>query len=179
MYAGKSTIGEVLSQELGIPHISVDEIAESHYLKNGLDPHTLQQICDSEDFREYVDFMRPYEIQAVKEIVREYSDAVISFGAGHSYAETDEDQAQFLEIKDLSPNIFLILPSQDAETSRKVLEERMEADEPLTSQKLESKKEVNSIFLKSESNSLLANHVIYTEGRTPEESAREIINQLT
>jgi shikimate kinase len=176
MYSGKSTIASILSRELSVREIPVDYIAGYYYLKHGIVIHEIEKAQKSESFKDYIDYVRPFELRAVLNICQEFSDGIISFGAGHSYYQDDEQINQLLELKKVTPNIFLLLPSKDDQQSIDVLNERMREDRKgkMSEERLNSRMSINAGMVTAESNRKLAHHVIYTEGKTPAEVALEI-----
>ena len=128
MYAGKSSIASALSKKLQIPEVPLDYIAGYYYVKQGIDLLALANIMKSQNFKDYVDFMRAYELNAAVQVATEFQEGIISFGGGHSYFTDQEQLQKLLAIKELSPNIFLLLPSEDENISQKVLDGRMVAD---------------------------------------------------
>ena len=181
MYAGKSSIASALSKKLQIPEVPLDYIAGYYYVKQGIDLLALANIMKSQNFKDYVDFMRAYELNAAVQVATEFQEGIISFGGGHSYFTDQEQLQKLLAIKELSPNIFLLLPSEDENISQKVLDGRMVADRKKieSEEKLTSRKLVNKLFIESESNKKLANHTILTEGKDINAVAEEIMRKLS
>ena len=91
MYAGKSSIASALSKKLQIPEVPLDYIAGYYYVKQGIDLLALANIMKSQNFKDYVDFMRAYELNAAVQVATEFQEGIISFGGGHSYF-TDQEQ---------------------------------------------------------------------------------------
>jgi shikimate kinase len=180
MHAGKSTIANLLAKKLSLPETSVDAIALEYYIKHGINQKKMEEVMKSDNFHDYVDYMRPYELSAVLDMVNDFPDTIISFGAGHSYFMQKKDIEQILSIKKQTPNIFLLLPSKDKEETRKILELRMNEDRKgkMSDERLHTRNEVNTSFINSESNFLLADRIIYTDGKTPEQCCEEIIELL-
>lgn len=179
MYSGKSTIATLLSKELGIPEVPLDYIAGYYYTKAGIDFEKLGEAMRSEDFKDYIDYVRPYELEAALAVVKDFPNAVISFGAGHSYYTNSKERDRFVSLREHA-TIILLLPSPDRETSKEVLDERMRKDreERESVKKLESRIRVNELFVDSKSNKRAANHVVYTKDKTTKEVAEEIIRLL-
>lgn len=178
MHAGKSTIAHLLAEKLVLPEIAVDAIAREKYLAQGINEARLENSSKTDNYFDFFNYVRPYEIDATLKIVQDHPNAVISFGAGHSYADTPELLAKIEILKAITQNIFLLLPSPDISESQKVLEERMDKDKKgkITDERLATRKQANKLLLESVSNKTLASHVIYTKGKTPEQCRDEIIS---
>lgn len=178
MYAGKSTIGALLAEQLSLPHISVDEIAAEYYRRSGASADTIREAQETLDADRYFELMHPFEIQAALAICTDHPDAVISFGAGHAYATTDEELDQLLILTQLTPNILLLMPSPDPSISERTLAERMEQDTELSASTLPSKKALNRRFLEGASFASITRKTVYTQGHTPRETAALVADML-
>lgn len=99
----------------------------------------------------------------------EYSQCVIDFGAGHSVYEDDEQFARVQRVLAPYNNIILLLPSPDWEESLQILNERVGS-------LIFNNFDLNQHFLQHHANYDLAKFIIYSKGKTPEETCEEIIN---
>ncbi len=178
MYVGKSTLGNLIAKKFSLPFVSVDEMSDSYYLAMGVEEEELKKKKNSDNFLDFINLVRPYEVKIAAQIVYEYSDSVISFGAGHSYTSDSKDMSLLMEIKASTPNIFLLLPSNESDKSRKILDERIDKDVEFSRELRESKKYLNIQFIESKSNREFAHHIIYTENKYPEDCVAEIIRLL-
>jgi hypothetical protein len=112
----------------------------------------------------------------VKRIIAEFPEAIIDFGAGHSYFP---DEAQLAIVKEaLTPlaNIFLLLPSEDKEESLKICNERLK--EKAKRELDQTEADANRNFIQHKSNYELAKKIIYTKDKSPEAVAMEIKDSL-
>lgn len=180
MYTGKSTLATLLAKRLQVPETPVDYVAGYYYVKQDIDLEKLAQVMGSENVQDYIDFVRPYELNALRSICNEFPNSIISSGAGHTYYTDQIHVDELLKIREQTQNIFLILPSENEETSQGILRDRMLTDRRVreSETKLKTREIVNNAMIASTSNRALAHHVIYTEGKTSEECLEEIINLL-
>lgn len=174
MGAGKSTLGLELSKLMGVRNVPMDRVRWYYYLKEGYSLEKEDSLKDS--FQDTMAYWKPYEVRAVKRIVGEFPDAIIDFGAGHSYFP---DPAQFTEVQAALadvPGVFLLLPSPDSAQSLRICNERLVArrKKPLEP----GDAEANQIFIEHESSRKLAKHIIYTDGKSVRETAEEILKKL-
>jgi hypothetical protein len=93
---------------------------------------------------------------------------VIDFGEGHSVYEDDQLFNRIQQLLAPYKNIVLLLPSPDLDESIELLNAQ---DEFLRNMK----PNINEHFIKHPSNHNLAKFVVYTKGKTPEESCDEIL----
>ena len=153
MGTGKSTIAKLLARNGN--RISLDD---REYLK-GLYKRKIR-------FKNFKNFEFVLTGTVLSSLQRP---CVIDFGAGHSIYEDEELRNAMRRICSEFKNVILLLPSKDNETSRKILLERRNI-EPGS-----YKDQDNWHFMTAPNNYELATSIIYEEGKTPEEIAREII----
>lgn len=169
MAAGKSSVAKELAALTGIPNVPMDKVRWYYYFKEGF---SLEQERALPSFAEVMKYWKPFEVSAVKKIVSEFHNAIIDFGAGHSYFT---DPAQFAAVEaTLKPfsNVFLLLPSFDKSRSLEICNQRLESRKktPLAETEIKANRE----FIEHESNYRLAKHNVYTDGKTPRQTAEEI-----
>ncbi|MEX1071016.1 MAG: shikimate kinase [Anaerolineales bacterium] len=181
MCAGKSTVAELLAKKLAIPHYAVDDHRWDLYEQTDYSKEVAAQIMKSDQGTlGLLQYMKPFEVYAVERILAEQSNCVIDFGAGHS---VHEDPQLFARVeKAMAPfdNVILLLPSEDVDQSVKILNERFEQLLQREVGEVDPKLlGLNDHFTKHPSNFRLAKHIVYTDGKTAEETCDEIIEAVT
>lgn len=171
MGAGKSTVGKLLADQLGLPQCSMDERRWDYYKEIGYDEEVEKEKRKSEGVWGVCQYWKPFEAYAVERLLSEHQHCVIDFGAGHSVYE---DPALFERVERVLapyPNVILLLPFPDVEESLQILNEREEyvPDGNLN---------INEHFLRHPSNYRLAKFTVYTKAKTPKETCREIFALL-
>ena len=170
--AGKSTQGELLAGRLGLPQRSIDEDRWDHYRAAGYDEDLARRTYEIGGFLALYWYWKPFEIDSLERFVTEHQDCVFDFGAGQSVYE----HPAFFERahRALAPfrNVVLLLPSPDIATSIQILRERGADDE------VASPFDFTAHFVTHPSNRALATHVVYTAGKTPEETCDEILRVI-
>lgn len=178
--AGKTTIGALLAEKLGVPQYSVDDHRWNYYKEIGYDEAEASRIANSEaGMIGLLNYWKPFEAYAVERVLATQSNCVIDFGAGHSVYE---DPILFERVKAAlapHPYVILILPSADLDQSVAILNSRFEA---LLQREVGSVDpellRLNALFTRHPSNHQLAKMVVYTEGKTPQETRDEILQKL-
>jgi energy-coupling factor transporter ATP-binding protein EcfA2 len=175
--AGKSTLGQLLSNALEIAAVDLDDIALSYYQENGFgfDEYTKVQ----NEFDHLTAYRRwcPSLAYAVERVIAEYHNCVISLGAGHSHYE---DMQLFKQVqKALMPfsNIVLLLPSSDLDLSVQILKDRC-----LQQRNKDWVIDGYDFFehwVQDQCNHQLATITVFTEDKSPEQARDEILQRVS
>lgn len=148
---------------------------------------------DENGFKGVHRYWKKYENLLVLHILSTLSTpSIIDFGAGQTVYDNLEMLSSIQEAFSDKNFVFLILPYEDKEKSKKLLQKRMDQRNyqanknkrlPLISRLTKRlrvdphQKEVNDEFIESPSNTTLASHIVYTNNATPYEIA-EAINAI-
>ncbi|MBD2439209.1 shikimate kinase [Nostoc sp. FACHB-110] len=171
MGAGKSTIGEVLANQLGIPQCSMDELRWGYYQEIGYDEELAKQKRETGGLWSICQYWKPFEAYAVERLLSEHQNYVIDFGAGHSVYEDTFLFQRVQKVLEPLPHVILLLPSPDLQESLQILNDRNEYIP-------DGSPNINEHFLSHPSNYLLAKFIVYTKDKTPQETCNEILNLL-
>jgi shikimate kinase len=170
--AGKSTLSNLIAEKLGIPCRHMDQVRVRYYKEIGYDDDLAQQILIKDSFLGLYRYWKPFEAHAVERLLSENEEVVIDFGGGHSVYEDDALFARVQKALAPYPYVILILPSPEKEKSVKILNER-------TGGVVSEGFDFHEHFVTHHSNYDLAKHIVYTEGKTPEETCAEIVEIIT
>lgn len=164
---GKSTVGSLLAQQLGVPFYDMDALRYGYYAEIGYDTAEASRRRTDEGFWGLYRYWKPFEAHAVERLLADHPDGVISFGAGHSVFEDDALFERVRTAMSPFPNVILLMPSPDLEESIRILRERDE-DPPVTVP------DIVEHLVRHHSNWDLAKDVVYTRGKTPQDTCDEI-----
>jgi shikimate kinase len=170
MCSGKSTLGEAISKKTGVPRCSMDDVRFDYYKEIGFSEERQREIHNRDGFEAVYKYWKPFEAHAVKRVLEDYPDHIHDFGGGHSVYEDENLLNVVKTVLDNYKNVFLILPCQNEVESLKILNKRLEKTTDN-----DAVLRLNEHFIKHISNKLLAKHIIYTEGKSIEDAAEEII----
>jgi shikimate kinase len=180
MCAGKSTIAQCLAEQLGVPRYELDQMRWDYYAEIGYDPAVVAQIAQSEGIAGVARYWKPFEAYAVERVLADYPKAIVDFGAGHSVYDDPTLLGRVQRALALYRPIILLLPSPDLDESVALLNARLvtllEREVGTVDPAVLA---MNELFVKHPSNHQLAMHVVYTKGKTPEETCEEILQTLT
>jgi shikimate kinase len=172
---GKTTIGELLSQQLNRKWVEMDGLRFQYYQEIGYDEGVAWDKRQT-GLAELVAYWKPFEIHAVERILADHpDDCVIDFGAGHSVYEDPSHLERAKRALQDYPNVILLLPSPDIAESLKILADRQRSDDPKVRADVAG---LNEHFLNHHSNYELAKMTVYTKDKLPEETCDEIMGKL-
>ena len=169
--SGKSTQGRLLASTLGLPQASMDALRWGYYAEVGYEEAEEDRLMAAEGWPGVLAYWKRFDVHAVKRLLADHPHAVIDFGAGHTVST---DAAQFARVQTALapfPNVVLLLPSADLDESVRVSKERQ-------GHQTWYENDFDELFVKHPSNQVLAKHVIYTQGKTPEQTRDEILQRL-
>ncbi len=183
--AGKSTVGRLLAEKLGLPQSSLDALPLEFFLEMGFDARRVETLKETEGWLAAYRYMQEFGARAVERYLSEERPHVIDFGAPYSTCEDDSllerVKAAFAPFR----NVVLLLPSPDLDESVRVVKDRMRRREGhvelrrlLQGLRDETGVDYEELYVKHPSNFHLARTVVYTEGKTPEQTRDEIVERL-
>lgn len=180
MCAGKSTIAKMLAERLGIKRYELDSLRDGYYDEIGYDRELASKIANGEEgMMGLIKYWKPFEAYAVERALSEYENCVIDFGAGHSVYE---DEELFIRVQNaLAPfdYVVLLLPSPDLDVSVEVLNARFSQLLQREVGKVDIRLlGLNAHFVKHRSNHELAKIIVYTQGKSPQETCDEILEKI-
>ena len=182
MMAGKSTVGRLLSERLGLEQFVLDDLRWDYFNEIGYDEEEARRIATSEaGMLGLLVYWKPFEVHAVERALADHSGCIIDFGAGYT-VQKDADLFGRVEHA-LAPykHVILLLPSPDPDESIAILNERMAAllrAENQPEERIPDVLKANEEFVRHPANGRLAKQVVYTEGKTPEETCTEIVRLI-
>jgi shikimate kinase len=178
--AGKSALGLVVADRLGLPCYSADRMKSYFYYRRGYDELAARRAQERGGTLGRAAGNKPHDLYAVERMLREFHHCVLDLGAGHACYL---DPALLAEARHLfAPleNSFLILPARDPERSLALLAERIRgrASGVDGAERTASLLELNRTYLAHPSYSELTKTPIYVEGRGIAEVAAEIAGRV-
>lgn len=173
MATGKSTVGAEIAKATGIARIPMDRVRWYYYFQNGF---SQEKESSLDLFVERMSYWKPFEVEAIRNILIDFPNSIIDFGAGHSHFPDEEQFKIVLSLMNPVKNIFLLLPNEDKNESLRICNERLRFREGNALD--ETKLEANREFINHPSSFLLSKHQIYTKNETPDKTAKRIIGLL-
>lgn len=165
---GKTTVGARLSARLGLPLVSMDAIRRRYYAEAGYSEEEEQAIRAQAGFAGVLDYWKRFDLHAIRRALEEHPDSIIDVGAGQTVFEDEADLQALVMLLAAYPNVILLLPSPDIETTLTVLDTRLRRRTAIRGVPLDV------YLLTHPANRTLATRTVYTVDRTPAEIAVEI-----
>jgi len=174
--AGKSTQGQLVAKALNMRSLSLDSVASEYYEASGFGLSKFQASKVQNGYLAAYRQWWPSLAYAAKQVVKDYTDCVIDFGAGHSHYE---DESLFRSVSEaLSPyqNVILLLPNADLDRSVSLLRQRSIKESKRDW--IHDDYDFIEHWVKDACNHRLSTATIYTEGKTPEQTRDEILKAI-
>jgi adenylate kinase family enzyme len=170
---GKTTVGRLLAEALGVPLVHLWSVCQPYWNELGIDERHQRQSAErpvgEQEWNWIYHFMQPFDAHAVIRYLSEPRQCVLELGAPQSVYDNPETLARVRHALQPYPNVVLLVPGPDVEAAARVLEERTLLPQAL---------EFNAYQTAHPSHRLLARHVVYNRGKTPEQASREIMELL-
>lgn len=163
---GKSTVAPEVARRTGKKHVDMDELRKEIYALTDFSKKLLNKAYSEGGIIGWWKYQKPFELFSVQTLLKQHTNAVIEFGGGQSVYTDETQAATFLNLIKDEPFVILMLPCEDSARSAKILGDRARNND---------EKILNDIFIASETNKKAAKYVVYTEGKTPEETIAEIV----
>ena len=170
-FVGKSTIGKLLAQELGIRQVSLDILRWDYYREIGFEDALAQELRKKGGFLTVVAYWSLFNSHAIERVLADHTNCVFDFGAGPIVFENDLLREQIKRALSPFMNVVRLLPSPDLEKSIQVLQQRSSHLLGTNAQGFDW----STFFVKHRQNQSLARHEVYTEDKSPVETCAEII----
>jgi len=167
--SGKSTIAQIIAKKISKLNISLD-IAGYEFIKeiyNKKDEDLYKEYLNTQEFMKWFDLTRKYEAYVVERALYEYDNCIIDFGAGHTVYNDKKNSTKITKLLKPYKNIFLLFPTENIDKSVEILMKRYEFPLHIAT---------GEYLIRHKSYFQLSKYIIYTEGKTPIETADEIIS---
>lgn len=175
---GKTTMARLVGEALKAPFLDLDEIRWNYYKEMGYN-HEHAEELRKQRMDALLAYWKPFEIYSVERMFQEYpSGYVLAFGAGQSVYD---DPTLFERVQQaLAPYIvILLLPSPDVHESLPLLRARIQQSEPdLPEDFFDMIDGMNRYFIEHPANATLADYIVYTKDKSPEQTRDEILALL-
>jgi adenylate kinase family enzyme len=183
--AGKSTVGRLLAEKLDLPQSSLDGLPLEFFLELGFDAQQVETLKETQGWLAAYLYMQRFSVRAIERLLHEERRHVIDFGAPYSTFQDDSLLARVQAAFEPCREVVLLLPSPDLDESVRVVKERMRQREGhaelrglLQGLRDETGVDYEELYVKHPSNFQLARNVVYTKGKTPEQTRDEIVELL-
>lgn len=174
--AGKSTQGKLVAMALNKQSLELDHVANDYYEASDFSSSEFQKAKKEKGLLTAYRLWCPSLAYAAQQVVKDYTDYVIDFGAGHSHYE---DKLLFKDVKKAlagCKNKILLLPSADLD--RSVSQLRQRCIEKRNRDWIHNGYDFIEHWVKDDCNHDLATVTIFTDGKTPEQTCEEILKAI-
>ena len=172
---GKSTVGEILAGLLDREFVDIDAIGHRYYDTVGQPVSDLIERIEVDTFRRAHRWWQPARLAALAALA-DFPTAVIALGAGHSHFEDEERFEEAARVLGAA-FVVLLLPSPDPAESLRVLRERCDRDKG--TDWIRDGHDYLEEWIGSRQNHSLADLVVFGDGRSSSDIARQIASAVT
>ncbi|GGJ33598.1 AAA family ATPase [Deinococcus roseus] len=171
--AGKTTLARLLAAALHRDHVSLDDTRWTHYPAAGYDEAKARKLIEQQDFLALARYWHAFDLDNIQKTLAAHPETIVDFGGGHTLFFTPEEAAILRQV--LEPHqVVLVLPTSDQGQNSQILRERVNAQ----GEHPEAIHHLNDLMLDNPLNFELADHVLYTEDQTPEQSVQTLLHGL-
>lgn len=174
--AGKSTVGEILAARLGLPVRQLDLVTWEYAAEYGFGSEEFSRAIQEEGFLAADRRLHHALEYALERFLAEHRDCIFDLGAGHPHHEDEELNARARAALAPFEHVILILPSPDLDASVQTLKERNRRER--RGSWLMDERDYFEHWVKDPQFHQLATATVYTDGKTPEETADEILRVM-
>lgn len=171
--AGKSTVGALLAERLGVPFVDLDAVAGAFYPEVGWSVERLVARVGDVGRVAAEREWEPARAHAVERVVATAPGAVIALGAGHTSYTRPELRERIRRALATASDVVLLLPSPDRDASLATLRERSVRTKGRTW--VADGHDLLAEWVDDTAVRALADLVVHTDGRTPGETADAVL----
>jgi len=162
-------VGEMLASHLNKPFIALPDLTDKFAKEIGFSRENQREAEEKGGFEGFYHYMQPFFAHVIKRVVEKHRGSIIVLDPLQSVVEDSDNLREIAE--HLEPfDTVLLRPTEDDAESVKIIDRQRKA--------FVDGKEMNEHFLTHHSNSDLAKHTVYTKGKTPEQTADEVLKQV-
>jgi shikimate kinase len=166
--AGKTTVGRRLAAELGCAFHSLDERELEFTRPAGFDLEHMRELFRTGGIHAEYAYRRRFFDAAVAGLLATRPAGVVELGGGHPVVPEAAAQGRIEEALAPYSRVVLMMPCADREEARRVLRGRMGPEA--------AEADLNRYALADDTLERLARYTLFTEGRSPEETCREVLD---
>lgn len=165
--AGKTTVGNLLAEKLSLPFYSLDEEDREYITQVGFDAK-LHEAIKEKNFKDAYGYIRGFFDEATVRFLDAHDHGILDFGGGHVVVPDPAKQKRINDALRPYANVFFLMPSEDLTLSKEILYKRNDIEDDTY--------DLNPLYFEGRTFWDLAKHIVYTDGKTPEQTCDEILS---
>ena len=167
--AGKSTVGRLLAKALDLPFQHLAMFNRDHLDGSGFDEEAMERAWTEGGFDGWYRYLQPFQPHALRSFLAAHPCGVVELDA--PLMALDDAEARAAVARLLAPYLtVLLLPGPDVEASVRILRDRQRI--------MYNGMDLNEYFVRHPANQILAKITVYTQGKTPAETADDVLARI-
>lgn len=127
---GKTTVSKLLSEKLGIPRVSMDDVLFDYFREVGFDENHWKHIIEKLGRPAGYKYLKVFGSYGVRRLLEDHRDCVFDFGGGGVMGEFPDEAAAFKALLADFTNVVFLIPAADKKESLKYLYDRLKINPP-------------------------------------------------
>ncbi len=165
---GKTALGKLLAEKLGIPKVSMDDVLFNYFREVGFDENHWKLISEKLGRSAAYRYLKVFGSYGVKRILEDHQDCVFDFGGGGVTGEFPDENAGMKSALADFENVVFLFPSSDKRESLQYLYDRMKINPPGWT--------ILEHLVFQPMHEELARHKVFVKDKTPEQICLEVLN---
>ena len=168
--AGKTTIGRIVAEKLGVNFYSLDEEEKSYTLSHGYSDDYYETLRREQGLIAADKYRRSFFVEAIKSFLAAHDQGILELGGGHPIALNSTEQETIKKLLEPYKKVIFLMPTENIEEALDILKKRNQLTEPA--------EDLNTIYFKDKTFWEIAKYIVYTKGRTVHETAKEVLEYI-
>ncbi|WP_024285943.1 shikimate kinase [Cellulomonas sp. KRMCY2] len=173
---GKSTLGALVADRLGVPFVDVDELGDQYYVEVGWSIDRLVERATAVGRVAAEREWEPARAHAVRRVLDDHPGAVVALGAGHTSFTDPRMAGKVSRALSAVPHVALILPSLDRDDALVELRRRSLATKG--TDWVASGHDFLAEWLDDKASRRVATLVVITDGEAPGATAGRLLDHV-
>ncbi len=164
---GKTTTAKLLSNQLNLPLVSMDDLRLNYYKEIGYDDEHRFELKSKIGQKAVEQYWSIFDPHSIERILSDHQNCIFDFGGGTTVCEYDYNFDRMKSALKPYSNVVLLIPSTDKKESLSIIYDRMKI-QPDGFTMIE-------YFVSNDAPYELAKHTVFVKNKSPEQICTEVL----